>query len=93
MKHKQRPILQTIFARKVSGNLDPRQVSAMLEVLGGEATHGAHGHIVVRLNGHTHGSNESRHATAKDDIAALRKFLETAGIDPARDVPPDRHAA
>jgi hypothetical protein len=93
MNHKQRAILHAIFAHPVSGNLDPRLVHAMLEALGGELTQGGHGHIVVRLNGHTHGFHDPRHALAKDEVVALRKFLETAGIDPVRDFPPAADAA
>jgi hypothetical protein len=87
MNHKQRGTLHALFAHPVSGNIDPRPVFSMVESLGGEVTHGGHGQIVVKLNGHTHGFHDPRHALSKDEVTALRKFLEAAGIDPVRDFP------
>jgi hypothetical protein len=92
MNHKQRSTLHALFAHPVSSNIDPRLTYSMLEALGGEVTHGGHGRIVVRLNGHTHGFHDSHHALSKDEVMTLRKFLETAGIDPMRDFPPDASA-
>jgi hypothetical protein len=87
MNHKQRHTLHAVFAHPVSSNLDPRLAHSMLEALGGEVTHGGHGQIVVKLNGHSHGFHESRHALSKEEVMALRKFLEVAGIGPVRDFP------
>jgi hypothetical protein len=92
MNHKQRHMLHALFAHPVSSNIDPRPAYAMLEALGAEVTHGGHGHIVVKLNGHTHGFHDSRHALGKEEVMALRKFLETAGVDPMRDFPLDANA-
>ena len=89
MNHKQRATLHALFAHPISNNLDPRQVFATIEALGGETTHGGHGQIVVKLNHHTHGFHDIGHALSKDDVAALRKFLEAAGFDPERDFPLD----
>ncbi|PPQ29513.1 hypothetical protein [Rhodopila globiformis] len=93
MNHKQRHTLHALFAHPVSGNIDPRVVLSLIESLGGEVTHGGHRHVVVRLNGHTHGFHEPHHALSKDEVVALRKFLETAGIDPVRDYPLEAGAA
>ena len=87
MNHKQRITLHGFFAHPVSSNIDPRAALSALEALGAEVTRGGHGQIVIKLNGHTHGFHDSRHALSKEDVSALRKFLETAGIDPARDFP------
>ncbi len=87
MNHKQRSTLHNLFAHPVSGNIDPRVAYSMLETLGAEVTRGGHGQIRVKLNGHSHGFHDPGHALAKDDVTALRKFLEAAGIDPARDFP------
>jgi hypothetical protein len=87
MNHKQRHTLHALFAHPVSANIDPRLAFSIVETLGGEVTHGGHGQIVLRLNGHTHGFHGSRHALSKDEVVALRKFLEAAGIDPVRDYP------
>ena len=93
MNHKQRGTLHALFSHPVSGNIDPRQVFAVIETLGGEVTHGGHGQIRVKLNGHTHGFHDTRHDRSKDEVTALRKFLEAAGIDPARDFPLEGGAA
>jgi hypothetical protein len=41
----------------------------------------------VKLNGHTHGFHDTHHSLSKEEVSSLRKFLETAGVDPARDYP------
>ena len=93
MNHKQRSTLHSLFAHPVSSNIDPRAVHAVIEALGGEISHGGHSHVVVKLNGHTHGFHDTRHTLSKDEVSAIRKFLETAGIDPERDFPLDATAA
>ena len=93
MNHKHRATLHALFAHPISTNIDPKQVFSVIEELGGEVTHGGHGQIVVRLNQHTHGFHDTRHDLSKDEVAALRKFLETAGIDPVRDYPLSAGAA
>jgi hypothetical protein len=87
MNHKHRRTLHALFAHPVSSNIDPKAAHAMLAELGAEVAHGGHGHIVVKLNGHTHGFHDTHHALSKDDVVALRKFLEMAGIEPVRDFP------
>ncbi len=87
MNHRQRVTLHALFSHPVSSNIDPRQAFAVIEALGGEVTHGGHGQIVVKLNKHTHGFHDSHHALSRDEVSGLRKFLEAAGIDPARDFP------
>jgi hypothetical protein len=93
MNHKQRATLHALFAHPVSGNLDPKQVFAVIEAIGGEVTHGGHGHVVVRLHHHTHGFHDVRHALSRDQVADMRRFLTAAGVDPARDYPLEASAA
>ncbi|HKM63842.1 MAG TPA: hypothetical protein VJY39_15260 [Acidisphaera sp.] len=93
MNHKQRNTLHALFAHPISSNIDPRVAFSMLEALGAEVTHGGHGRIVVKLNGHTHGFHDTRHALSKNDVASLRKFIEASGIDPTRDYPLEAGAA
>lgn len=59
----------------------------MFEAIGGEISHGGHGHLIVRLNGATHGFHESRHNLSIDEVFAIKKFLTEAGVDPVRDYP------
>jgi hypothetical protein len=82
MNHHRHATLQAIFAHPVSANIDPRQAFALIETLGGEVSHGGHGHIIVKLGGHTHGFHDVHHALPKDDVVTLRKFLEQAGFTP-----------
>ena len=93
MNHKHRSALQSLFAHPVSSNIDPRVVFAMVESLGGEVSHGGHGHVVVKLNGHTHGFHDTQHALSKEEVVTLRKFLELAGIDPTSPLVAEEGAA
>ena len=81
MSHKARNTLVSLFAHPVSSNIDPKDAYAMVEALGGEVTHGGHGQVMVRLNGHAHGFHDTKHSLSKGEVVDLRKFLETAGID------------
>jgi MOSC domain-containing protein YiiM len=84
MSHNHRKTLQALFAHPVSSNLDPKHVFAALEDIGAEVTHGGHGQVVVKLNGHTHGFHDTRHSLSKEEVGAIRKFLTVAGVDPAQ---------
>ena len=87
MHHKHRATLHSLFAHPISSNIDPKAVKSVLEALGAELTHGGHGHLSAKLNGHVHAFNDTVHALTKDAVTDLRKFLEHAGIDPRRDFP------
>jgi hypothetical protein len=87
MNHKQRHTLHALFGHPISSNIDPRDAHSMLEALGAEVTHGGHGQVLVKLNGQTHGFHDARHALTREDVVALRKFVEAAGINPLRDYP------
>lgn len=87
MNHKHRITLHSLFAHPVSSNLDPRSVKPMLEALGAEIAHGGHGQLVVKLNGHTLGLHDTHHSLSKTEVSTMRRFLEGAGVDPARDYP------
>ncbi|MCC3246457.1 hypothetical protein LG047_14215 [Methylocystis sp. WRRC1] len=87
MNHKHRAALHALFSHPISSNIDPKLVKSTLEELGAEVAHGGHGQMIVRLNGFTHGFHESQHSLSKDEVAALRKFLVEAGVDPERDYP------
>ena len=87
MNHKHRATLHALFAHPISGNIDLKAVKAVLEDLGAEMSHGGHGRLTVKLNGHMLGMRDSRHDLSKDEVAAMRKFLAEAGVDPARDYP------
>jgi hypothetical protein len=87
MNHKHRATLHALFAHPISSNIDPKGVKSLLEALAAEITHGGHSQMLVKLNGHTHSFHDTHHSLSKDAVAALRKFLEDAGIHPERDFP------
>ena len=87
MNHRHRKVLHSLFSHPVSSNIDPRHVLAVFEDLGAEVAHGGHGQVKITFNGHTHGFHDSHHSLSKDEVAAMRRFLEAAGVDPARDYP------
>lgn len=87
MNHKHRVALHGLFAHPTSSNIDPKTVRSVLEEMGAEVTHGGHGRLVVKLNGHTQGFHDTRHSLSKEEVVTLRKFLADAGVDPARDYP------
>jgi hypothetical protein len=84
MDHKQHAVLEAIFAHRVSANIDPQQAFTLIEALGGEVSHGDHGHVIVKLGGHTLGFHDVRHSLPKEDVVTLRKFLEQAGFAPEK---------
>jgi len=83
MNHRHRKLLHALFAHPVSANIDPKLVAAVFEDLGAEVTHGGHGQVKITLNGRTHGFHDTRHSLSKEEVGEIRKFLETAGVDPA----------
>ena len=87
MNHKHRAVLHSLFAHPISSNIDPKLVRSVLEEIGAEVSHGGHGQLMVKLNGHTHGFHDTHHSLSKDEVASVRKFLESAGVDPGRDYP------
>jgi len=87
MNHKHRTTLHALFAHPMSSNIDPKIVKSMLDELGAEITYTRHNRLLVTLNGFTHGFCDIHHSLPKDEVAALRKFLTDAGVDPARDYP------
>ena len=93
MNHKHRNTLHALFAHPVSSNIEARLAYALIEELGGEVAHSGHGHIKIKLNGHTRGFHDAQHSLAKEEVVELRKFLEAAVVDPTRDFPLEAGAA
>ena len=87
MNHKHRATLHALFAHPVSNNIAPKDVQSMIEALGGEISHGGHGHMIVKLNSHSHGFHEGHHSLSKSEVSEFRKFLTLAGVDPSKDHP------
>ncbi|MGE0630272.1 MAG: hypothetical protein AB7O43_20955 [Hyphomicrobiaceae bacterium] len=83
MNHRHRKVLHAIFAHPVSANIDFKAVTHVLEELGAEIDNKSGNRIGVTLNGHTVAFTHVHHDLPKEEVAQVRKFLETCGIDPA----------
>ena len=56
-------------------------------MLGAEMDERKGAKYAVKLNGHTANFHHAQHDLTKDDVRALRRFIEDAGVDPVRDYP------
>lgn len=73
--------LRKIFQHPISTNLGWREVEHLLDALGADAEETSHGHLKVRLNGQTATFEPPRHKDLpKDEVIALRHFLQSAGV-------------
>lgn len=87
MNHKHRKTLHAIFAHPEPANLSPADVEHVLTELGAELDERSGAKFSVTLNGHTVSLHHAHHSLPKDEVRSVRKFLESAGIDPERDFP------
>lgn len=87
MNHKHRKTLHALFAHPEPANLAPADVEHVLTDLGAEMNERSGAKFAVTLNGHTANFHHAHHALPKEEVRQVRKFLETAGINPERDFP------
>ena len=87
MNHRHRKVLHALFAHPVSANIHFRDVESVFKELGAELGHSGNGRLSVRLSGHTVAFHAAGHSVPKEEVAQIRKFLETCGVDPGRDYP------
>lgn len=87
MNHKHRKTLHALFAHPEPANLAPADVEHVLVDLGAELKERNGAKFSVTLNGRTANFHHASHSLPKDEVRALRKYLEAAGVDPARDYP------
>tara|TARA_R110002072_G_scaffold114021_3_gene243941 strand:- start:1563 stop:1829 length:267 start_codon:yes stop_codon:yes gene_type:complete len=87
MNHKHRKILHALFAHPEPANIAPADVERLLTDLGAELHERSGAKFSVTLNGHTASFHHAHHSLPKEEVRAVRKFLETAGTDPERDYP------
>lgn len=85
MSHKPGQVLEQIFAHPLVMNIKWRDVTHLLESMGAqtEVVHG--GREKVRLNGceHTFHIPHGRTLDSKEQLLALRRFLQEAGAAPS----------
>ncbi len=87
MNHSHRKILHALFTHPEPANLSPKDVENVLSDLGAELHERSGAKFSVTLNGHTANFHHAHHSLPKDEARSLRKYLDDAGIDPARDYP------
>jgi hypothetical protein len=87
MNHHQRQTLHALFAHPISSNIAMNDVQALLKHLGAEIDNRHKSRIGVTLKGHTAVFHTPHHHLPKDEVAQVRRFIETCGIEPARDYP------
>lgn len=87
MNHKHRKVLHALFAHPVSGNINFNQVEHVFKELGADLSSTHTGKVSVALNGHKANFRHANHSLPPQEVAQVRKFIETCGIDPATDYP------
>jgi hypothetical protein len=87
MNHRHRKILHALFHHPLPSNIAMKDLEAVLGELGATLDNRQKGRVGVTLNGHTAVFHIAQRAIPKEEIVQVRKFLETCGIDPARDYP------
>lgn len=84
MHHRHRKVLHALFAHPVSANINFKDVMHVFEVLGAEVDNKSGNRVGVKLNGHSPAFSHAQHSLPAEELAQIRKFLETCGIDPAQ---------
>ncbi len=87
MNHKHRKVLHALFAHPVSPNIAFRDVEAVFQELGADVSNSHTGKLHVTLSGHSVNFGHVKHSLLKTEVTQVRKFIETCGIDPAKDYP------
>ncbi len=84
MHKKDNTVLEKLFSHPMTMNLEWSEVKHMLESLGAEVETTHHSHVKIRLNGEVQTFTTLGHKTIsdKDELNALKHFLEKAGCAP-----------
>jgi hypothetical protein len=82
MNHHHRKTLHALFAHPVSANIDFRKVVHVFEELGAELENRSGSRVNVKLNSHSAAFSHAQHSLPKEEVAQIRKFLETCGVTP-----------
>lgn len=82
MNHHHRKTLHALFSHPVSANIDFKKVIHLLEEIGAEVDHKSGNRIGVKMNHHSVALPHAHHSLPKDEVAQVRKFLESCGITP-----------
>lgn len=83
MNHHHRKTLHALFAHPISANIDFKKVLHLLEEMGADIENKSGNRVGVRLNGHSAAFTHAHHDLPKEEVAQVRKFLESCGITPS----------
>lgn len=84
MNHKHRKTLHALFAHPVSANINYQAVVHVLQELGATIDNKSGNRIGVTLNEHTVAFTHVSHDLPKNEVAQVKKFLETCGVEPGQ---------
>lgn len=87
MNHRHRKTLHALFTHPTSSNIHFHDVEHALKDMGAELDHTGHGRISVKFKGQQATFHGGDHELSKDEVAHMRNFIVSCGIDPARDYP------
>jgi hypothetical protein len=87
MNHRHRKILHSLFSHPLPSNIHLHDVETVFRELGAELGHTGHGRLSVSLKGQSASLHRSDHGLSKDEVSHVRRFIESCGIEPARDYP------
>lgn len=85
MSHKHDAMIEKIYAHPIAANIDWKKLSSALEHFGATIDTSHHGRAKIVLHGVGLSISTPHHShdiESKDDIMALRHFLEAQGIKP-----------
>lgn len=84
MNHRHRKILHAVFAHPVSANISFKDLMHVFEELGADVDNKSGNRVGVKLNGHSVAFIHAQHSVPREEVAQIKKFLETCGIDPGQ---------
>jgi len=87
MNHRHRKLLHSLFTHPLPNNIHLRELEGVFKELGADMDYTGQGRLKVTLNGHSAAFHGADHGLSHDEVVNIKKFVETCGVDPARDFP------
>ncbi len=83
MNHRHRKVLHAVFAHPINANINFKDVEHLLVELGAAVENKRGNRIGVTLKGNTASFRHAGHSMSPDEVAQVRKFLESCGVAPS----------
>ena len=87
MNHTHRKLLHNLFSHQLPSNIRLHEVEHVFKEMGAELSHSCHCRLMVNMNGKTATFHGADHVLSKDEVRNMKKFIESCGVEPARDYP------